>query len=183
MHLNRRTFLAQSFATPALFAAAGSVWAQNDFWSQPRTLWMQRRTDRGIEEINEVYFFDGGLAQDGYANVCRLMRDVRAGQAVQISVVLLDILCGLQGYLRAHGYVLPLVTTSGFRNSKTNALTEGAARNSMHTQGRAWDGRMPGITSELMARIALYLQGGGVGLYQGQNFLHVDDGRLRFWRG
>lgn len=183
MQLNRRTLLAQAFIAPALFGAASTVWAQNDFWSQPRSLWMQRRTERGIEDVNEVYFFNGQVSGAGYLSICRLMRDVRAKEAVQMSIVLLDVLCGLQGYLRAHDYTLPLVTTSGFRNSTTNGMTEGAARNSMHTQGRAWDGRMPGITPELMARIALYLQGGGVGLYQNKNFLHVDDGRLRFWRG
>ena len=119
------------------------------------------------------------------ANVaaCRLLRDVRAGQAVQMSPVLLDILCGIQGFLVAHGHAIPLMTTSGYRSPATNAAIEGAARNSMHMQGRAWDGRMPGVSGDVMAQIALYLQGGGVGLYKGRGFIHIDDGRLRFWRG
>jgi len=108
---------------------------------------------------------------------------VRAGQAVQMSVVLLDILCGIQGFLRAYGHSIPLLTTSGYRSPATNASIEGAVRSSMHIQGRAWDGRMQGVPADLLARIATYLQGGGVGLYQGRGFLHVDDGRLRFWRG
>lgn len=181
--MNRRKFLTLGAAAPALFGGAGSVWAQGDFWSQPRTLWMQRKTGAGVEELRETYFADGQIIASGYVNACRLLRDVRAGQAVQMSPVLLDVLCGIQGFLAAHGHVIPLVTTSGYRSPATNAATEGAARNSMHVQGRAWDGRMPGVTPEMLARIALYLQGGGVGLYQGKNFLHVDDGRLRFWRG
>jgi len=133
--------------------------------------------------VREVYFSDGKLIAEGYINTCRILRDVQAGQAVQMSPVLLDILCGIQGFLQAHGQGSPLVTTSGYRSPATNAATEGASRNSMHLHGRAWDGRMPGVSGDLLARIALYLQGGGVGLYQGKGFLHVDDGRLRFWRG
>lgn len=179
----RRDFLLRSAAVPTIFYGASSVWAQSDFWSQPRALWLQRKTSTGTEEFRSIYFADGNIIPSGYINACQILRDVRAGQSVQISLVLLDILCGIQGFLQAHGQKTPLITTSGFRNQHTNAMTEGAVRNSMHTQGRAWDGRMPGVTPVLMARIALYLQGGGVGLYQDKNFLHVDDGKMRFWRG
>lgn len=165
------------------FSGASTSWAQGDFWSQPRSLWLRRQTGQGIEEVREVYFADGQIIANGYIRACQLLRDVRAGQAVQISPVLLDVLCGIQGFLTAHGYAIPLLTTSGYRSPATNAATEGAARNSMHMQGRAWDGRMPGVSSQVLASIALYLQAGGVGLYQGRDFLHVDDGRLRFWRG
>lgn len=168
---------------PAVFAGASSAWAQGDFWSMPRAVWLQRKTQRGTEEVREVYFADGRIIAPGYLNACRILRDVRAEQAVQMSPVLLDVLCGIQGFLLAHGHRIPLVTTSGYRSPATNAATEGAVRNSMHLHGRAWDGRMPGVSGDLLARIALYLQGGGVGLYQGKDFLHVDDGRLRFWRG
>lgn len=181
--MDRRRFLCQAAIAPALFSAASTVWGQEDFWSLPRALWLQRKTERGTEEVRDVYFADGRIVPSGYVNSCRILRDVRAGQAVQMSPVLLDILCGIQGFLLAHGHSIPLVTTSGYRSPATNAATEGAARNSMHLQGRAWDGRMPGVSGDLLARIALYLQGGGVGLYRGKDFLHVDDGRLRFWRG
>lgn len=130
-----------------------------------------------------MYFADGKLIQDGYVEACRVMRDVSANEAVQMSPVLLDILCGMQGFTAANNYKAPLITTSGYRSPATNAATEGAVRNSFHTQGRAWDGLMPGVSGELLASIALYLQGGGVGLYRGKGFLHIDDGRLRFWRG
>lgn len=133
--------------------------------------------------MREIYFADGRVVSDGYVQACRLLRDVQAGQAVQMSPVLLDILCGIQGFLAGHGYVIPMVTTSGYRTPTTNAATEGASKNSMHMQGRAWDGRMPGVSGDVMAKIALYLQGGGVGLYQSRGFIHIDDGRQRFWRG
>ncbi|ABM59404.1 YcbK family protein [Verminephrobacter eiseniae] len=179
--MNRRQLLRQAAALPAILAS--SVGAQGDFWRQPRSIWLQRMTHLGREEVKAVYFADGRVVADGYLAACRLLRDVRAGQAVQMSVVLLDILCGIQGFLRAYGHSIPLLTTSGYRSPATNASIEGAVRSSMHIQGRAWDGRMQGVPADLLARIATYLQGGGVGLYQGRGFLHVDDGRLRFWRG
>ena len=181
--MNRRNFLAQAALAPAFFAGASSAWAQSDYWSQPRGIWLQRKTGNGTEEVKSIYFADGQIIPDGYVQACRLLRDVRAGQAVQMSPVLLDILCGIQGFLVAHGHAIPLMTTSGYRSPAANAAIEGAARNSMHMQGRAWDGRMPGVSGDVMAQIALYLQGGGVGLYKGRGFIHIDDGRLRFWRG
>ena len=181
--MNRRNFLTHAALAPAFFAGASSTWAQSDYWSQPRGIWLQRKTGLGTEEVKSIYFADGQIVSDGYVQACRLLRDVRAGQAVQMSPVLLDILCGIQGFLVAHGHAIPLMTTSGYRSPATNAAIEGAARNSMHMQGRAWDGRMPGVSGDVMAQIALYLQGGGVGLYKGRGFIHIDDGRLRFWRG
>jgi uncharacterized protein YcbK (DUF882 family) len=108
---------------------------------------------------------------------------VQANEAVQMSPVLLDILTGLQGYMAALGHVRPLRTNSGYRSRKTNDRTEGAVKNSLHTQARAWDGRFEGLSADYAVGIARYLQGGGVGFYKAKNFVHVDDGRLRFWRG
>jgi len=177
--LSRRRVLLAAGLMPAIM---GSAFA-GDFWSQPRQLWLQRKTSKGIEEHRAVYFADGKIVWPEYARLCRLMRDVQAGQAVQMSPVLLDILCGMQAMARLLGHDAPLLTTSGYRSLKTNSATEGAVRNSTHTQGRAWDGRMPGFSASHLANIAKYLQGGGVGLYIDRKFIHVDDGRLRSWTG
>lgn len=179
----RRRML-QVFASAAVIAAMtpSQAFAQStDFWKLPRSLWLQRQSTG--EEVRVVYHADGALISEGYTKLCLLMRDVNAGQAVTMSPVLLDVLAGMQGMLKVWGCHRPLVTHSGFRSVHTNKLTEGAARNSLHTYGRAWDGRVPGVDPSLLARIALYLRGGGVGLYETRGFLHVDDGRLRQWRG
>lgn len=183
--LERRSFLkiATAAIVPAVFMPPAFAGGQTDFWSKPRRVWLQRRVAGRIEEVNEVYFADGQLLRDPYIRACRLLRDVRAGEAVQMSPVLLDILCGIQGVAIAHGIDRPLITNSGYRSPKTNSATEGAAKNSLHMQGRAWDGRMPDYPAKMLAQIAQYLQGGGVGLYVASNFCHVDDGRLRIWRG
>lgn len=151
------------------------------FWDRPRELWLYRPQTH--EDVRTVYFAEGEIQIDGYRQLCMLLRDTHVNEAVQMSVVLLDILTGIQGYMASLGVVRPLRSHSGYRSEKTNTRTEGAARNSLHMKGRAWDGRFEGLPVDYVARIALYLQGGGVGFYQTKEFVHVDDGRRRFWRG
>lgn len=156
----------------------------SDFWSRPRRLTLERKVSGKTESYHGVYFANGNLVWDEYLKICHIMRDVRANTAVQMSPVLLDILCGVQGVLQAHdGSVRPLVTTSGYRSPATNSRLEGAARSSLHMQGRAWDGHTPGATPAAIASIGQYLRGGGVGVYMERGFCHLDDGRLRSWHG
>ena len=182
----RRTVLRSAAALAGILALHGSARAQQPlaspaFWDLPRTLWLHRAATG--EEIRETYFRDGRLQAPGYGQVCMLLRDVRTGQAVQMHAVLLDILRGVQGWLEAYGYLRPIVVNSGYRSAGTNAMTEGAALGSMHLRGRAADIRVPGVPTEYLARLGLYLSGGGVGFYPAKGFVHVDSGRLRAWRG
>ena len=65
----------------------------------------------------------------------------------------------------------------------TIEATEGASQNSKHPRGEAWDGHIDGISTTALAQFGAYLSGGGVGFYQRKNFVHLDSGRLRSWRG
>ena len=180
--MQRRQFLTCTAAGAIAQLLTPAAMAQsNDFWSMPRSVWLYRPATR--EQVREVYFADGKIVWTGYARLCQVLRDTHENMAVQMSPVLLDILCGVQGWLAANGIQRPLITNSGYRTPHTNANTEGSARNSMHLAGRAWDGRVPGVSAESLARFGLYLSGGGVGFYRAKNFVHLDDGRMRFWRG
>ena len=53
---------------PAFFAGASSAWAQSDYWSQPRGIWLQRKTGNGTEEVKSIYFADGQIIPDGYVS-------------------------------------------------------------------------------------------------------------------
>jgi len=183
---SRRALLRSAASLAGLLALPGPASAQQPiaspaFWDLPRTLWL-RRAATG-EEIRETYFHDGRLQMRGYDRVCTLLRDVRTGQAVQMHAVLLDILRGVQGWLEGYGYLSPIIVNSGYRSPGTNAMTEGAALGSMHLRGRAADIRVPGVPTDYLARLGLYLSGGGVGFYPAKGFVHVDSGRLRAWRG
>ncbi|UUZ66246.1 DUF882 domain-containing protein (plasmid) [Polaromonas sp. P1-6] len=180
--MDRRKFLTSAAAGAIAQVLPPQVFAQSqDFWSQPRTLWLFRKETN--EQVKATYFADGKIVDAEYKKLCVLLRDVRAGQAVEMSVVLLDILAGIQGWLVANGIQTPLHTNSGYRSPHTNANIEGASKNSKHMKGEGWDGRVPQITTESLARFAIYLQGGGVGFYQDRGFVHVDSGSKRFWRG
>jgi uncharacterized protein YcbK (DUF882 family) len=47
--------------------------------------------------------------------------------------------------------------------------------------GKAIDIRVPGIKLRDLYRAAIDLRGGGVGIYPGSDFVHVDVGRVRTW--
>jgi len=74
---------------------------------------------------------------------------------------------------------------SGFRAPKYNLMLRKkghrVARNSQHTFGNAVDFRLPGVTTERLRDWARRLRLGGVGYYQGDGFVHVDTGPIRFW--
>jgi uncharacterized protein YcbK (DUF882 family) len=179
--LNRRQFLAAATAIPSICTAQSQFSSTPDFWNLPRELWLHRASTG--ETVKATYWFDGKIHIPGYDEICWILRDTKTQQAVQMSITMLDVLRGMQGWLSTFGVDRPLITNSGYRSLSTNAHTEGAAHNSLHTQGRAWDGSIEGVSLESVARFGAYLAGGGVGFYLQKSFVHLDDGRRRLWRG
>lgn len=178
----RREVLKQLAACSLAASLPTSLLAQ-EFWEQPRALWLVRH-ETG-EQSREVYWANGGLEAAGYTRLCHVLRDVRANETVQMHLALLDTMRAMQGWLDLNGISRPLVINSGYRTWQTNASlrNEGAARNSMHLYGRAADIWIPGIPPAYLARLALYLKSGGVGFYPDRGFVHIDTGRVRAWRG
>ncbi len=76
---------------------------------------------------------------------------------------------------------------SGFRAPKYNLMLRKkgrqVARDSQHTQGNAVDFRIPGVDVKTLEAWARRLRLGGVGVYQGSGFIHIDTGRVRYWSG
>lgn len=154
-----------------------------DFWQRPRTLRLQRYETS--EKVETTYWRDGRLIRDEYHKICRLLRDVRANKAIEMDPLLLDVLRGIQGYYEAWQWLKPIIITSGYRTPETNSKLskEGAVKDSMHIHGKAVDCFMYGIAPSNIANLALNMRTGGVGFYPARNFVHVDTGRLRYWRG
>lgn len=150
-----------------------------DFWSYPRRLYI-KRVSTG-EEANVVYWANGRIVPEGYKQLSWIMRDVKAGQSVNMDVRLFDLMYAIQSWVSYYGYKSPLMITSGYRSPQTNNSTEGAAKNSLHTQGKATDFYIPGLPWEYVGRLAAAYTAGGVGFYPGQNFIHIDTGRVRYW--
>lgn len=164
--------LPQRYADPQAAAA---------FWAQPRVVNIVRQTTGDHRRV--CFWRDGALVESGYKEVCHVLRDVRGGSAFRMDINLLNLLCGMQGWLySAYGITEPYLITSGYRSVHTNANTEGAAKNSTHTLGKAFDGRQPGLPVEYLGKLFAAFQGGGVGFYMDKrNFIHADVGRVRVW--
>ena len=140
------------------------------------------RLARGDEHLEATYWTaDAGYNRDEYLNICWLMRDVQANRVFPMNHALLDVLCGLQAWLVRTGINAPLRIHSGFRTTRTNKLTEGAALDSRHIVGRAVDISVAGVRNLRLAGMASVLGRGGTGLYPGRNFVHVDTGDERIW--
>jgi uncharacterized protein YcbK (DUF882 family) len=181
-NLVRRRELLTFGAAAGLAAIAAPAWAQSlDVWEPRRAVLHNLHTG---EAFNEVYFANGSYLPDALAEANRVMRDWRTGDQHFIDPGLFDALHAIQGKLEAQG---PFQIISGYRSPKTNAMlhgrSKGVASNSQHTVGKAIDVRMQGVELSNLKNAALAVSAGGVGFYPVSNFVHVDTGRVRQWRG
>jgi len=143
-----------------------------------RTLWLRR----GKEEIRSTYWTAArGRNQDEYLQLCWILRDLRADRVFAMNRSLLDMLAGMQAWLRHSGVDAPIEVHSGYRSSRTNRATEGAALSSRHVVGQAADISVEGISSVKLAGLSSVLGRGGTGFYVGRGFVHVDTGNERIW--
>jgi uncharacterized protein YcbK (DUF882 family) len=182
--MDRREALRLFGALPASLAMPS--WAHealpraNDFWIRPRHL---RLAHPSGDRIQVVYWSDGEVIRPAWEEVSWFLRDRVDQKAVYMNPVLLDILYGVCGWLDFYGIRDPLTTTSGYRTPGRSVRLEGAAQNGEHPKGGASDITHPSVSADRMARFGKWLGGGGVGWYPQRNFVHVDRGRLRQWRG
>lgn len=143
-----------------------------------RSLWLRR----GTEELQATYWTAAqGRNNDEYLKVCWILRDLQANRVFTMDRGLLDMLAGLQAWLKSGGIDQPIVLHSGYRTTQTNKATEGAALNSRHVVGKAADISVPGVTPVKLAGMASLLGRGGTGFYVGRGFVHVDTGDERVW--
>lgn len=134
------------------------------------------------EKLKLTYWVEGRYLSEPLAEIEHLLRDFRTGERHRIDRDLLDLLHALQlktGNERAFEII------SGYRSPKTNSQLRKAstavAKKSLHMLGQAIDVRLPGTELKHLHRAALKEKRGGVGLYTGSNFLHLDTGRVRTW--
>jgi uncharacterized protein YcbK (DUF882 family) len=198
---------AESVDQPHGYRQEAEPQATRSFWERPRWVWLRRAVTG--EQLRVVYWRDGRLLEEPYRQICWLLRDVRfermvrsghpmikraldAGVvrpgelhvAVEMAPHAIDLLYAYSAWLAAYGVQRPLEITSGFRHVVTNDyMTEGAVRGSFHVQGKAVDLALPGVDVARLGSFGQWLRGGGVGIYQTQNFIHLDVGRVRSWVG
>ncbi len=134
------------------------------------------------EELSSVYFEAGQYRAAELERIDRLLRDFRTGDVHPIDTGVLDILADLRVLADRDE---PYEVISGYRSPLTNATlrrhSSGVAEHSLHMQGRAIDVRLPGVATRRLRDLALGMARGGVGFYAQTDFVHLDNGRLRYW--
>jgi len=181
-NLVRRRDLLKFGAAAGLSAIAAPAWAQNfDIW-EPR--WAVLDNLHTGERFSSVYYANGSYLPDALAEATRVMRDWRTGDEHFIDPTLFDALHAIGDKLETRK---PFQIISGYRSPKTNAMlhrrSNGVAEHSQHTVGKAIDLRIEGIELSNLRAAATAISAGGVGYYPVSNFVHVDTGRVRQWRG
>jgi uncharacterized protein YcbK (DUF882 family) len=134
------------------------------------------------ESLKADYFLGGSYCEQSLFALNHLLRDFRTGDVAPIDPQLFDL---LHGAAVLAGKEPRFEVISGFRSPATNAMlnerSNGVARRSLHMEGRAIDVRLPGVPLADLRDAALSLKAGGVGYYPGQQFVHIDTGRVRRW--
>jgi uncharacterized protein YcbK (DUF882 family) len=111
-----------------------------------------------------------------------LLRDWRNDREVEMDPQLFDILWEVKERLKTDETIH---VVSGHRSPETNAMlrkrSRRVARNSLHMDGRAVDFFIPGVSALDLRITGLKMERGGVGVYRGANFIHLDTGSVRHW--
>jgi uncharacterized protein YcbK (DUF882 family) len=136
------------------------------------------------EHLEIEYFRGADYDPTALAKIEHVLRDFRTGDSHPIDPRLMDYLGEVAARL---GSEPRFSVISGYRSPETNAKlherSAGVAQHSLHMQGRAIDVRMSGIDCADLAAHALSLERGGVGYYRASDFVHLDTGAFRSWRG
>lgn len=178
--MSRRTFLQLSAAYAAAVASPLVLGAPRYYGA----LWLKRDdTELRINYLTPT----GQLNAQHYKAACWMLRDVRLNKVGFVSLRLLETVSWMQTYLTQHHIQHPFLVHSGLRMPSTNKMAEGA-RASMHLPDergyfRAMDISMDAVDSKHLAALAAYAHQGGIGFYPGKNFIHVDTGNIRYWKG
>jgi uncharacterized protein YcbK (DUF882 family) len=178
IRLDRRCFLRRAGLVALALAPVGAAHA----YATDRRFLSFVHTHTG-ESLSTVYFENGSYQKSSLERVNHLLRDFRTGEIHPIDPQVLDILFDLQ--TRVSRDAAPFEVICGYRSAQTNAAlrsrSSGVAEHSLHMEGRAIDVRLSGVPTRKLRELALGLQRGGVGFYPKSDFLHLDNGRVRFW--
>ncbi len=137
-------------------------------------------SQRTGESLDTVYFADGRYIPEAITEISFFMRDWRQNEVRKYDPRNVDILATT---LRMMDTTEPYLVISGYRTPQTNRMLRGAARDSYHMKAMAADVRLKSRSIGNISKAALLCKGGGVGTYGRSNFVHMDCGPIRTWRG
>lgn len=176
---HRRVFL-----KTAITATAGLLlpteWAKA---ASSRERMIKMYNPHTAESLRTVYWTpDYGYIQPSIDEVSRFFRDFRQDSIKPVDIDLLNILHYMQSNV---GINRTIELNSGYRSPATNRMlarrSKNVGKNSYHMKAMAADIAIKGFNSRQLKAIAMNLNAGGVGIYRGANFIHVDSGPIRQW--
>ncbi|WP_427312575.1 YcbK family protein [Cupriavidus sp. H39] len=135
------------------------------------------------ERVSLVYAVGDRFVPDALTTLNGFLRDHYSGKVGTIDPQLFDLLFQVR---RELGTDQPFQVISGYRSPATNSRLRstrggGVAKHSLHMDGKAIDIRLAGVSLADVRDAAKSLQGGGVGYYESDQFVHIDTGRVRYW--
>ncbi len=134
------------------------------------------------EKLSTRYYASGGYDRDAINQIYHLLRCHYTNEVVPVDISLIDLLCEIKDSL---GKDKEVHIVSGYRSHAYNeylrSLGRKVAKDSLHLYGLAIDFSIPGISSDELSSIARFFSVGGVGEYP--EFVHIDVGRIRYWKG
>lgn len=134
------------------------------------------------EHLTVVYRLGDEYIPAALTRIDRVLRDHLSGKEHPVDSRLLDFLYDL---LAKAGYRGEVHIISGYRSPETNETMHerdaDVALGSLHTQGRAMDIRLPGVSTRRLFGTARAMKRGGTGYYRRSDFIHIDTGAVRSW--
>ncbi len=141
-------------------------------------------SQRTGEMLDTIYWVEGEYIQEALGEINWFMRDWRTSETIEYDVRNIDILAASHRLLETNE---PFLLLSGYRSPKTNAMlrrnNRGVATKSYHMKGMAADLKLRSRSINQMAAAGLACNSGGVGKYRRSNFVHMDCGPVRTWKG
>ena len=136
------------------------------------------------ESIDTVYWIEGKYIPEALKEINHFMRDWRNNKVINYDARNIDIAAAAHNLMDINE---PYMMLSGYRSPETNAMlrsrSKGVAKNSLHMRGQAADLRLKSRSVSQMFKAASTCHAGGVGQYSRSNFVHMDCGPVRHWRG
>jgi uncharacterized protein YcbK (DUF882 family) len=136
------------------------------------------------EHLEIDYWRDGDYVLEAMSAIEVELRDFRNGERHPMDPHLMDYMVEVAHTL---GVDPAFSVISGYRSPQTNATlrerSTGVAPHSLHMEGRAIDVRIKNVDCADLAAHAVDLKRGGVGYYRASNFVHLDTGAFRTWKG
>lgn len=183
LNVSRRGILA-AFAATAITAAPTTSNAFGFLRGAGDVRRINMYSGRTGEKLDTVYWIEGEYIPEAMKEINFFMRDWRTDQVTQIDPRTIDVAAAAHRLMKTDE---PYMMLSGYRSPQTNAMLRsrsgGVAKHSLHIDGMAADLRMRSRSVSQMYAAAVACKAGGVGRYNGSNFVHMDCGDIRTWRG